>query len=360
MKTTMEWRIAVRLLAVLVAATPALGAELTPSESESLVVPLERSDPRAQADPTLESVPNAPVPQEGGKKMSARRSKRSVGHDLTTGHTRLERSARSKSNADEAVSRDEVGAAAQDESAPMPDVVRGASGSAFDPSVIWGTDDRIRITPTTSYPWRAQTKLFSTFPNNARYGCSGTLIAPKYVLTAGHCVQRLGDGGWATRVEVIPGYDNGYRPYGSAYATYLRSVTGWTVSANPQHDFALITLDRAIGNTVGWFGYGSFSNTTLGGSTANVSGYPGDKCSGACQYYDVDPFSSLASLTVHYLTDTFNGQSGSGVYIFYNSGRYVAAAHRGTCPAVTSNANCGVRITSSRLTQIQGWINSGF
>jgi V8-like Glu-specific endopeptidase len=64
--------------------------------------------------------------------------------------------------------------------------------------------------------------------------------------------------------------------------------------------------------------------------------------------------------STHYLTDTFNGQSGSGVYVFCNSGRYVAAAHRGTCSAVSSTSNCGVRITSSRYSQIQGWINSGF
>jgi hypothetical protein len=30
------------------------------------------------------------------------------------------------------------------------------------------------------------------------------------------------------------------------------------------------------------------------------------------------------------------------------------------CSAVTSSANCGVRITSSRYSQVQGWINSGY
>ena len=45
------------------------------------------------------------------------------------------------------------------------------------------------------------------------------------------------------------------------------------------------------------------------------------------------------------------------MYIFYNSGRYVVAAHRGTC---SSGSNCGVRINSSRYSQIQGWIATGY
>ena len=351
MKKTTTLLVAIALLGFS-GLTPAIGAELSVQESESMLAPLPPDDPRAQVDPSLKNVPEASAPaMQTDVKLSRRKARQAVSHDLASGETTPERTRirtpRGKS------SPEAVGAAAQDDAVPgerLPDI-------GIDGKVIWGADDRVRITPTTSYPWRAQTKLFSRFPNGLTYGCSGTLINPKYVLTAGHCVFDSTKGGWANRIEVVPGYDNGYRPYGSAYATWLRSVTAWTSSADPSYDYALITLDRAIGNTVGWFGYGSFSDSTIYSGAANVSGYPGDKCGAACQYYDSDPFSSLTSNTVHYLTDTYAGQSGSGVYIFYNSGRYVVAAHRGTCSA---SSNCGVRINSSRYSQIQGWIATGY
>ena len=42
--------------------TAAIGAELTVQESESLLAPLPPEDARAQVDPSLRNVPEAPVP----------------------------------------------------------------------------------------------------------------------------------------------------------------------------------------------------------------------------------------------------------------------------------------------------------
>lgn len=193
------------------------------------------------------------------------------------------------------------------------------------------------------------------------YGCSGTLIAPKYLITDGHCVHSLEEGGWTVRVEAVPGYENGYRPYGSAFATRLRSVIGWTSFQDRRHDWALVTLDRKIGSTLGWFGYGAFSDATLGANSTSLASSPGDKCGGHCLDYDADPFSRLTSLTLttHYRTDTFNGQSGSGVSVVQDCSRYVVAAHRGTCSAGDRTADCGPRITAERFSRIRGWIASG-
>lgn len=221
-----------------------------------------------------------------------------------------------------------------------------------DNSVI-GADNRVRISPTTSYPWRAMTKLRMTFPSGRQFICSGAMIAAKYTLTAGHCVFSHDEGGWATSIEVIPGLDGTYKPYGSAFATRLRSYQGWTQNRDSNHDFALVTLDRTIGNSTGWFGYANYSS--VNDLTANLGGYPGDRDSGLRLYYHSSPVVGSTSNRVSYTADTAGGQSGSGVYRINNGARYIFAVH--TNGGTTSNS--GTRITSSRFSNLQTWIASG-
>jgi len=222
---------------------------------------------------------------------------------------------------------------------------------------IFGTDNRTLVTNLTYYPWRTACKLFMTFPNGKKYIGSGIMIAPKYVLTAGHCVYWQADGGWATRVEVVPAYDGSYspsyRPFGTAWASYYHAYTGWTSYQSWDHDFALIRLDRRIGNSTGWLGYGHFSSNT--GVTGHTAGYPGDKYGGARQYYDYDPVYSETAYQVKFYTDIMKGQSGSGIWRTNSAGsRYVF----GVVSWESASINGGCRINSSKASSINSWIAS--
>jgi V8-like Glu-specific endopeptidase len=231
--------------------------------------------------------------------------------------------------------------------------IDAARRAGLDPYSVIGTDDRVRISPTTSYPWRAMTKLRMTFPTGRQFICSGAMVAAKYTLTAGHCVYSHTEGGWATSIEVIPGLDGTYKPYGSAYAVRLRTYQGWTQNQDSNHDFALITLDRLIGNSTGWFGYASYS--TVNGLTGNLGGYPGDRDGGLRLYYHYGTINSSTTYRVYYTIDTAGGQSGSGVYRINNGSRYIFAVH--TNGGTTSNS--GTRITSQRFNDLSSWIASG-
>jgi hypothetical protein len=100
-----------------------------------------------------------------------------------------------------------------------------------------GAQDIIDGTQATSFPEAVQVDILQNGQNTM--GCSGTLIAPQVVLTAGHCVAD-GDG-WNIRAP----YASGQTAHGSSSATY-----DWTQhddQVSPQeHDVALVFLDSPI------------------------------------------------------------------------------------------------------------------
>ncbi|MFB8787928.1 MAG: trypsin-like serine protease [Potamolinea sp.] len=311
--------------------------------------PLSPTDPAAKLDPTLWNVPVAKPPVSNSQENSPSRTVQTVTYDLKTGVTQLG-----------PVQPVTPGSATPLVGAPSgglsPNAKPEASSGGVKPNSVIGTDNRQLISDTTIYPWRAMTKLYVTYPNNKTYGCSGTLIAAKYVLTAGHCVYNKDRGGYAKKIEVVPGLNGTYKPYGSAFSTKLRTYSNYTTSKDKNYDIALVTLDRTIGNSTGWLGYTYYSS--INGVTGHIAGYPGDKDGAKKLYYHYGPISSSTSMRVNYSIDTYNGQSGSGVYRVVNNERYVFAVHtHGLSSGVTTNS--GTRLDSKKTTDIKNWITSG-
>lgn len=311
---------------------------------------LSPNDPAAKLDPNLINVPSVvpPTPSRSeSTNLSAATAGQAVGYDPATGKSQI--IPKNSSELTNGNSYPNFGSRG-----PLGSESRARAGSSQE-SVI-GADGRILINNTTTYPWRAQAKLYITFPNGRISVCSGTLIQAKYLLTAGHCVHNKAYGGWYKKIEVVPGLNGTYKPYGSAFATYARTYTGWISSQSPNSDMALVTLDRSIGNTTGWLGYKYYS--TINGVTGNIAGYPGDK-GGLKLYYHSGPIASSTAQRVSYSIDTYGGQSGSGVYRITDGKRYVFAVHtNGTTASVTTNS--GTRLDSAKVSNITSWITTGF
>jgi glutamyl endopeptidase len=231
------------------------------------------------------------------------------------------------------------------------------------PEVIIGTDDRIQITNTSVYPWSVHASLLITAADNSLWIGTGWFIGPHTLATAGHVVFTYAPGtamhGWVRSIQVMPGRNGSSLPFGSVTSTDFRSVVGWTDNPNRTdaelYDYGAIRIPTELGINTGTFGFGVFSDSDLLATTANLSGYPGDKPTGT-QWYHARRVTSVNSRKVFYDIDTFGGQSGSAVYRFYtppggNSGRYGIAIHA----YGGATANSGTRIVQPLFNNLLAW-----
>ena len=246
--------------------------------------------------------------------------------------------------------------------APEKTALRDIAEASFGPpppqaETVHGPDNRVRITTTSVYPWRAHASLLITAADNSQWIGTGWFIGPHTLMTAGHVVYIKGSGvpgrdGWVKRIQVMPGRNGSTLPYGSVTSTSLRSVTGWTNSASGDEnfDYGAILLPTQLGNTTGWFGFGVYSDANLLGTVGNISGYPGDKPSGT-QWYDARKIASVNSRKVFYDIDTAGGQSGSAVYRIISGARYAFAVH--AYGGATTNS--GTRIVTAMYNNMVAW-----
>lgn len=237
------------------------------------------------------------------------------------------------------------------------DISEASFGAPPEPvaEAVIGTDDRVQIGATNVYPWRVHCSLRITAADGSQWIGTGWFCGPHTVITAGHCVYIKNSGvagrdGWVRSITVIPGRNGAAQPFGAVISSNLRTVTGWANSANHEYDYGAVILSQNLGNSTGWLGFGAYSDATLRSSTANISGYPGDKPAGT-QWYHARRITAVSQRKVYYDVDTFGGQSGSAVYRIANGGRYAVAVH--AYGGATSNS--GTRITSGVFNNLVAW-----
>jgi V8-like Glu-specific endopeptidase len=240
--------------------------------------------------------------------------------------------------------------------------------------------------------------------------CTGTLVGPSHVLTAGHCLYSNKDGKWLeikgvlltpcksahSEIEQKP---NSPRPSYWSDAPidfgweWARTVKGWTKNGKWEYDYGMIKLH--IGDKQqtgrGWMSFGY--DNSLPKYSFNLNGYPGasapitagdfDKLelkdtagekiqdvywTGFEMAWDYDKTRAVKDKLLEYYIDTWGGQSGSAVYAYFpqTNRRIIYGVHRGwdgsqgdeeNNPQDKSEYNVAKRITRQTFGQLCGWIN---
>ena len=75
-----------------------------------------------------------------------------------------------------------------------------------------------------------------------KHFCTASVVASSgddLILTAAHCVYSKG---YKTNIEFVPEYHSGHSPYGAWAVQTITIATGWKSDANPDFDFAFLTV----------------------------------------------------------------------------------------------------------------------
>lgn len=164
-------------------------------------------------------------------------------------------------------------------------------GRAIERPALIGFDDRQRVSNSTVTPWNTMAYMLQAFPGprpgaELIFRCSGVIVSPYVVLTAGHCVHDNDLNGFASKIAVFPGQNQFtfgspvFRPFdfNSDWSNIRITQTWGQISAGDtrpvdeyRYDFAAVYFSTPFTHT------DTFIPVIYGDTrtTVNTAGYPG-------------------------------------------------------------------------------------
>lgn len=199
--------------------------------------------------------------------------------------------------------------------------IRPVQGERRVATTVFSPDNR-RTFQDTSYPW----STVGLVQTNRGSG-SGVMIGPRHLLTVSHVIDWTAPEGFAADwVRFTPSYFDGNAPFGEAYGThiywYVQEDGDGFISGNEgDFDYAVVVLDRRIGESTGWMGARGYDDDWDSLAAWSHMGYPTDLNSGERPTWQggfrVDGTDDDAQSILH-RADVFPGQSGGPVFGFWD------------------------------------------
>jgi V8-like Glu-specific endopeptidase len=203
---------------------------------------------------------------------------------------------------------------------PQSSLVPQASGTS---GALFTSSRLVPLAADLYYPYITTGKLFISIPNRGTASCTASVIAPRIIVTAGHCVHSGNPSdtnqGFYTNFRFIPAYRDGFAPYGTWDWQSVIVTDSWRTGGGrvPNGaDYAVIELrDRTtasgsnrIGDITGWLGW---QTQSLSRNHVTMLGFPGNfDNSQKIHQVTAQAFRSTSSNTVEYGSDMGGGSSG--------------------------------------------------
>lgn len=228
------------------------------------------------------------------------------------------------------------------------------------------TADRRQVSDTRVSPFRKICDLLITAADGTQHSGTGWFIAPRLLVTAGHCVAvfrpQTPVHGIVNKVLVMPARRGETQPSNSFFGWVevgrenLRVHPRWLNNGDIDFDFGAVILppDKPLGSTVGFFGVRDFPDQNLNGASPTLAGYP-DNVPEGTQWFETNPIRELTPRRISYDIFTIGGQSGSPLFFGNSQGQTACAIHN-FGHLNNSPFNSGVRINASVIAQLNAWI----
>lgn len=192
---------------------------------------------------------------------------------------------------------------------------------------------------------------------NMQNGCTGTLVGPCHVLTAGHCVYSHERKEYSTQLSFYPARNGGNSVRPRGWKDY-RVSPNWLQFKDYNADYAIVSLKEKVGTELGWMGFGYNLREEVVG--LNIAGYPIDRPAGTMwfDYCDNVRFDYDTERIIRHGCQVVEGNSGSPMWVFNKETgfREIRAVHNGARITDRGNVPYASVINPAVTTQLQSWI----
>jgi V8-like Glu-specific endopeptidase len=259
--------------------------------------------------------------------------------------------------------------------APYPDELdaRDSFLDELDAALIGPIDGRVQEIRTTRFPWNTIVHLCRDFGDGRCGGCSGILIDPQHVLTAGHCLWSVSRQASPAGILVMPGRrDRKTLPYGAVAAGAWWVPRGFIDGPRTATwDWGMIRLRRPMRGIDRFCRLAPLTDDQLRVFRSRrpivVPGYPSDRPIGT-MWRHAEHLVGFDRRRLFHTVDTCPGHSGSAILAKLGDAPAIIGVHtaglldpeglsygckRGSVLAPTGSRNSGVRMLTSVVSALR-------
>lgn len=176
---------------------------------------------------------------------------------------------------------------------------------------VIGADSRVAIRAANYQPVHLSIGLLVIRAPGTFGFCTGTVVGPRHVITAAHCL--VDEGRWVDSIDFLPAMNGDFyttvAPKGTYSASKFRVIKAYFNSDDTANDLGLLTFNRDLPTPALPLGV-----VPYGQKKVTIAGYPGDKIEGTLWEATGTRRTDWFGLTTQkHEVDTMPGESGAAV-----------------------------------------------